>query len=79
MLRNSDGVVLMMLIKYVGILESNEVEVLAILESLRVFLSNYHVKLVMESNSVDVISGSSSKIPNEIKSLCSLIGDGFNF
>lgn len=44
MLRNSDGVVLMMFFKYVGILEPNEVEVLAILESLRVFLSNYHVK-----------------------------------
>lgn len=55
-LRNSCGLVLAMFSKHVGIMESNEVEVLAILEALRFFSSSFIGKLVVESDSLNAFS-----------------------
>lgn len=42
---NNDGNVLAMISKHVGCMESNEVEVVAILEALRLFASSFNSKL----------------------------------
>lgn len=77
---NNDGKVLAMISKHVGCMESNEVEVVAILEALRLFASSFNSKLEVESDSLNVISWvSSSHLPpwrfqfyfNDIKMLSS--------
>lgn len=51
-LHNSDGVVSAMFSKRVGLIESNEADVPAILEALRIFISSsFQVKLVVKSDS----------------------------
>lgn len=87
MLHNGDGVVLLMFFKNVGRTESNEMEVLAILEALRILvLASCSELLVAESDSINSISSVSSfdNSPwkfqfyfNEIKYLSSLLGVKF--
>ena len=48
-LHNCKGKVLIMFSKYVGVCDSNEAEVLAILEGLHLFSSRYSGMLIMES------------------------------
>ena len=56
-LRDGGGLVLVMFSKHVGTMESNEVEVLAILEAVRIFASSsFNSKLEVESDSLNVIS-----------------------
>ena len=55
-LRNYKGEVLFMFSKYIGIKDSNEAEVLAILEALRIFVSNNFHSIVVESDSLNAIS-----------------------
>lgn len=50
-LRNRNGIVLALFSKHVGCMESNEAEVVAILEALQIFISS-HSKLVVESDSL---------------------------
>lgn len=50
-LRNRNGIVLALSSKHVGCMESNEAEVVAILEALQIFISS-HSKLVVESDSL---------------------------
>lgn len=50
-LRNHKGEVLYMFSKHVEIKDSNEVDVLAILEALRIYRSSYHQSLTVESDS----------------------------
>lgn len=45
-LRNCKGEVLLMFSKYVGVCDSNEAEVLAILEALRIYSRKYYGRLV---------------------------------
>ena len=55
-LRNYKGDVLFMFSNYIGIKDSNEVAVLAILEALRIcVLNNFH-SIVVESDSLNAIS-----------------------
>lgn len=54
-LRNSKGDVLAMFFKCVGAKYFNEVEVLAILEVLRIFKSSFQESLIMESDSSNII------------------------
>lgn len=80
---NSHGVVLVIFSKHVGILEYTGAKVVANLEELRIFLSSFVHKLVIESGcSINTISwvSSSSNVPwrfqfylNEIKVLVSSI------
>lgn len=82
-LHNGDGMVLVMFSKHVGRMESNEAEVLAILEALQMFVSaSFQERFIAESNSLNAISWVSSraKTPwrfhlyfNNIKYLSSLI------
>lgn len=52
MLRNSNrDDILFMFSKSVGVKESNEAEVMAILEALRLFSSSFQAKLIVESDS----------------------------
>ena len=55
-LRNCNGDVLFMFSKYVWVCDSNEAEVLVILESLRYFLRHYHGNLIVESDSSNAVS-----------------------
>ena len=83
MLRNSEGVVLALFSKHVGCMESNEVEVPAILEAIRIFSStSFHSSLMVESDSLNAISwvSSSTTFPwkfqfymNEIRALSSCL------
>lgn len=68
--------------KNIGIKDYSEAEVLAILEALHLFRSNFHGNLVVEIDSTNAISwvSSSSLIPwrfhfffNEIKALASFL------
>ena len=54
-LLNDKGEVLLMFPKSVGIRDSNEVEVLAILEAFQIFLASFHGPLVVESDSTNVV------------------------
>lgn len=65
MLRNNSRVVLAMFLKHVATMESNEAEVLPILEALHFFSSSFHGQLVVESASLNVIYwvNSSFKLP----------------
>lgn len=56
MLWNNLVDVLAMFSKYVGIIESSELEVLAISEALRFFSSSFHGKLVIKSDFMNAIS-----------------------
>lgn len=47
--------------KHVGVCDSNEVEVLAILEALQCFSSYYHGVLIMESDFFDVVAWVSNR------------------
>lgn len=65
-LRDSGGLVLVMFSKHVGTMESNEAEVLAILEAVRIFASSsFNSRLEVKSDSLNVISwvSSSAVIP----------------
>lgn len=42
--------------KYVGVIESNESEVLAILEALCLFSASFHGKLIVESDFMNAVS-----------------------
>ena len=55
MLCNDKDEVLLMFPKSVGIRESNEAEVLAILEALRIFSASFHAPLVVESDSTNAL------------------------
>ena len=55
-LRNHKGEVLYMFSKHVGIKDSNEMEVLTILEAPCIYHSFYHHNLIMESDSINAIS-----------------------
>ena len=55
-LRNCKGEVLIMFSKPVGVCDSNEAEVLAILEGLQLFSSRYGGPLIMESDSSNAIA-----------------------
>ena len=48
-LRNSKGEVIFMFSKFVGVCDSNEVGVPAILEALRCFSKNFHCDLIVET------------------------------
>lgn len=54
-LHNSKGEVLLMFSKPIGIRDSNEVEVLAISEALCIFSGSFQDKLIVESNSSNVV------------------------
>ena len=54
--RNSRGEILLIFSKHVSVCDSNEAEVLAILEDLRLFSRGYGGPLVMESDSFNVIA-----------------------
>ena len=54
-LRNSKGDVFLMFSMHVGVCDSNEAEVLAILEGLRLFSTRYSGALVLESDSSNAI------------------------
>lgn len=56
MLRNYKGKVLIIFSKHVGVCDSNEVEVLVILEALRLFNRNFFDALIVESDSSNVIT-----------------------
>ena len=57
MLRNSEGIVVALFSKHVGCMESNEAEVVAILEAIRIFTStSFRSRLVVESDSLNAIS-----------------------
>lgn len=79
-LRNHKKDVLHVFSKYVGIRGSSEAKVLAILEALRIFNTSYQHRLIVESDSFNVISWvNSSSDPwkkllyfNEIHNLASL-------
>lgn len=80
-LHNRDGV-LAMSSKSMGCMESNEAEVVAILEALRRFFPSFHSKPVVESYSSNAISWVSFKVSppwrlqfyfNEIKTLSTLV------
>lgn len=49
-----------------GVKESNETEVLAILEALLLFFSSFHVRVIVESDSSNAISWISSNEALEI-------------
>ena len=78
-----EGIVLALFSKHVGCMESNEVEVLAILEAIRIFSYFYfHSSLVVKSDSLIAMSwvSSSSMFPwkfqfymNEIRALSPMI------
>ena len=53
--RNSKGDVVLMFSKHVGVCDSNEVEVLAILEDLRLLSTRYSGALVLESDYLNAI------------------------
>lgn len=82
-LHNGDGMVLVMFSTHIGRMESNEAEVLAILEALQIFVStSFQERFIAESDSLNAISWVSSraKTPwrfhlyfNDIKYLSSLI------
>ena len=55
MLRNSKDQVLVMFSKPVGICDSNEVEVLSILEALCIFSGSFQDKLIVESDSSNMV------------------------
>ena len=55
-LRNHKGKVLYMFSKHVGFKDSNEAEVLAILEFLCLYHSSYQHYLIVESDSANAIS-----------------------
>lgn len=55
MLYNSDGVVLVMFSKHVACMESNGPEVVANLEALRIFVSSFQAKFVVEADYVNPI------------------------
>ena len=60
-LRNSEGNVLALFSKHVGCMESNEAEVVAFLEAIRIFTStSSRSRLVVESDSLNAISWVSS-------------------
>ena len=86
-LHKSEGIVLALFSKHVGCMESNEVDVLAILEAIRIFSSaSFQSSFVVQSDSLNAISwvSSSTTFPwksqfymNEIRALLSLIQVGF--
>lgn len=51
---------MIMFSKHVGIKESNEMEMMAILEALRIFSPSFQDKLVAKSDSINAISWASS-------------------
>ena len=53
---DSHGTVWALFSKHVCSMESNEVEVGAILEALRIHSSSFHAKLVVESDSLNAIN-----------------------
>lgn len=55
MLCNNEGDVLMMFSKSIGIKDSNEAEVLHILEAFCMFVCVHNSKLIVESDSSDAI------------------------
>ena len=55
-LRNQKGEVLFMFSKDAGIKDSNEAEVLAILEALRIFHTSFHHYFIVESDLASTIS-----------------------
>lgn len=56
MFRNCKGEMLIMFSEFMGVCDSNEAEVLAILEGLYLFLSRYGGTLIMESDLSDAIA-----------------------
>eukprot|EP00268_Persea_americana_P036637 TRINITY_DN3614_c1_g1_i6.p1 TRINITY_DN3614_c1_g1~~TRINITY_DN3614_c1_g1_i6.p1 ORF type:complete len:138 (-),score=27.70 TRINITY_DN3614_c1_g1_i6:344-757(-) len=84
---NSEGIVLALFSKHVGCMESNEVEVVANLEAIRIFTStSFCSRLAVESDSLNAISwvSSSAMFPwkfqfylNEIRALSSSIQVSF--
>lgn len=56
MLCNHKGEILLMFSKHVGSKESNEAEVVAMLEALRIFSGSFQGKLIVKSNSVNVMA-----------------------
>lgn len=61
-----DGEVLAMFSKHEGCMESNEMEVVAILEVLRIFALSFNSELEVESDSMNVISW----VPSSCMPLC---------
>lgn len=69
-LHNSAGVVLIMFSKHVSCMESNEAEVVAILEAFQIFsLVSFNENLVVESDSFNAIfwASSSAKFPRRFQ------------
>lgn len=54
-LRNSNGEVLLLFSKNVGVKESNEAKVLVILEALQFLLHHLQAKLIVESDSTNAV------------------------
>ena len=61
MLWNCKEEVLFMFFKYVGICDSNEVEVLAILEALRCFVRYLNDNVIVESDSSNAVAWVSNR------------------
>ena len=55
-LRNNKGEVIFLFTRNVGMKESNEAEVLAILQALQIFSSSFQGRLIVESDSSNAIS-----------------------
>lgn len=55
-LRNHRGEVMYIFSKHIGIKDSKEAEVLAILEAFHIYHSSYHQSLIVESDSANAIS-----------------------
>lgn len=66
-MRRSLGKILIMFSKHVGVCNSNEEEVLAILEALRLFSKGYGCPLVKESDSSNTIAWVSKQKANTWK------------
>lgn len=56
MLRNSKDKVLLLFSKNIGVCDSNEADVLAILEAPRMFSGRYHGRAMVESDSSNTIA-----------------------
>ena len=64
---NSKGDVVLMFSKHIGVCDSNEAVVLAILEGLRLISTRYSGALILESNSLNAIVWVSSRKSNSWK------------
>lgn len=53
---NSNGEVLLQFSKHIGIRDSNEAELMAIIEALRIYSRSFQAMLIAESDSYNVIS-----------------------